>query len=170
MLNVGDRHMEFRFQPTGFNVNRPSLLAVRRRARFKDQTIIILEIFKNINILIYSVNRDEVEIVVKEIDAAELQARIAKGDDLVLLDIRSTGELVQGMLPDADHLPMHLIPVRIDELPTDKDVVLYCHSGARSFHACAYLAQQGYENVINLQGGILGWARSGYQLAVRKAS
>ncbi|MEN8178510.1 MAG: rhodanese-like domain-containing protein [Pseudomonadota bacterium] len=99
-----------------------------------------------------------------------MQARITNGDDLVLLDIRSAGELVQGMLPDADHLPMHLIPLRINEFPKDRDVVLYCHSGARSYHACAYLAQQGFDNAINLQGGILGWARSGNQLAVRKAS
>ncbi len=108
--------------------------------------------------------------MVKEIDSVDLQARITNGDDLVLLDIRSAGELVHGMLPDADHLPMHLIPLRISELPKDKDVVLYCHSGARSYHACAYLAQQGIDNAINLRGGILGWARSGYQLAVRKAS
>jgi rhodanese-related sulfurtransferase len=74
------------------------------------------------------------------------------------------------MLPDAEHLPMHLIPLRINELPKDKDVILYCHSGARSYHACAYLAQQGYDNVINLRGGILGWARSGYQLITRMAS
>jgi rhodanese-related sulfurtransferase len=109
-------------------------------------------------------------MMIKEIDAFDLQARIAEGDDFVLLDIRSDGELAQGMLPNAQHLPMHLVPLRINELPKDKDVILYCHSGARSYHACAYLAQQGYENVVNLRGGILGWARSGYQLASRMAS
>ena len=109
-------------------------------------------------------------MMIKEIDAFALQTRIAEGDDFVLLDIRSAGELAQGMLPDAEHLPMHMIPLRVSELPKDKDVILYCHSGARSYHACAYLAQQGYDNVINLRGGILGWARSGYQLAARLAS
>ncbi len=109
-------------------------------------------------------------MMIKEIDAFDLQARIAEGGDFILLDIRSAGELAQGMLPDAEHLPMHLIPLRINELPKDKDVILYCHSGARSYHACAYLAQQGYDNVINLRGGILGWARSGYQLITRMAS
>jgi len=109
-------------------------------------------------------------MMIKEIDAYDLQARIAAGDDFMLLDIRSAGELAQGVLPDAQHLPMHLIPLRINELPKDKDVILYCHSGARSYQTCAYLAQQGYENVINLSGGILGWARSGYQLATRLAS
>ena len=108
--------------------------------------------------------------MVKEIDSYELQTRLSKGDALLLLDIRSAGELAQGVLPDAEHLPMHMIPVRMDDLPTDRDVVLYCHSGARSYHACVYLGQRGYDNVINLRGGILGWARSGNRLAMRKAS
>jgi len=108
--------------------------------------------------------------MIKEIDANDLQTRIAEGGDFVLLDIRSDGELVQGVLPDSEHLPMHLIPLRMNELPKDKDIILYCHSGARSYHACAYLAQQGFSNAINLRGGILGWARSGYQLATRLAS
>jgi rhodanese-related sulfurtransferase len=109
-------------------------------------------------------------VMIKEIDAYDLQARIAEGNDFVLLDIRSAGELAQGMLPNAEHLPMHLLPLRLSELPKDKEIILYCHSGARSYHACAYLAQQGYENMINLRGGILGWSRSGYQLATRLAS
>jgi rhodanese-related sulfurtransferase len=109
-------------------------------------------------------------MVIKEIDAYDLQNRITRGDEFLLLDIRSAGELAQGVLPDAQHLPMHLIPLRINELPRDKDVILYCHSGARSYNACAYLTQQGHENVINLSGGILAWARSGYELTRRLAS
>jgi rhodanese-related sulfurtransferase len=108
--------------------------------------------------------------MIKEIDASDLEARIAKGDNFLLLDIRSAGELAQGVLPDAEHIPMHLIPVRMADLPKDRDVILYCHSGARSYHACAYLAQQGFTNAINLRGGILGWARSGYRLETKLAS
>jgi rhodanese-related sulfurtransferase len=108
--------------------------------------------------------------MMKEIDAHELQARLNEGDDFLLLDIRSEGEIAQGVLPDAEHLPMHLIPLKINELPKDKTIILYCHSGARSYHACAYLVQQGFHNAINLRGGILGWARSGFQLAAKLAS
>ncbi|MEJ2620477.1 MAG: rhodanese-like domain-containing protein [Candidatus Thiodiazotropha sp.] len=108
--------------------------------------------------------------MIKEIDAADLDARMAKDSDFVLLDIRSAGELAQGMLPDAEHVPMHLIPVRMSELPKDKELIIYCHSGARSYHACSYLAQQGFNNAVNLRGGILGWARSGYRLEPRMAS
>ena len=109
-------------------------------------------------------------MMIKEIDASDLETRIAEGGDFLLLDIRSAGELAQGVLPEAEHIPMHLIPVRLAELPKDKDLILYCHSGARSYHACAYLAQQGFSNAINLRGGILGWARSGYRLETRLAS
>lgn len=107
--------------------------------------------------------------MVNEIDSADLQARMASGEDLVVLDIRTEAEVAQGMLPGSEHLPMHLIPLRMNDLPKDKDVVLYCRSGARSYHACAYMMQQGFSNVINLRGGIIGWARGGYEIAPRLA-
>lgn len=102
---------------------------------------------------------------VKEIDATDLQARIEAGEDIALVDIRSDAEVAQGILPNAEHLPMHLIPLRMHDLPKDQDVVLYCRSGARSYHACNFLGQQGVNNVINLRGGIISWARSGYPIA-----
>jgi len=102
--------------------------------------------------------------VIDEIDSASLQQRIADGGDLVLVDIRTPAEIAQGAIPDAMKLPMHLIPMRISELPKDRDIVLYCRSGARSYQACAYLLQQGYDRVLNLRGGIIAWARHGYPI------
>jgi rhodanese-related sulfurtransferase len=107
--------------------------------------------------------------VIDEIDSAELHRRLSAGEDLLLLDIRTDAEVAQGVLPEAQHLPMHLIPLRMNEFPKDKDIVLYCRSGARSYHACSYLLQQGYPNAINLRGGIIGWARGGFEIARRKA-
>jgi rhodanese-related sulfurtransferase len=103
-------------------------------------------------------------MLVSEIDATELKAKIDAGEAIELIDIRSEAEVVHGMLPDSEHLPMHLIPLKIQDLPKDKEVVLYCRSGARSYHACAYLAQQGVSNCLNLRGGIIAWARNGYQI------
>jgi len=103
-------------------------------------------------------------MLVKEIDAPELKARIEAGEDIALIDIRSDAEVAQGILPDAEHLAMHLIPLRMHDLPKDKDVVLYCRSGARSYHACNFLGQQGVNNVVNLRGGIIAWARQGYEI------
>ena len=101
---------------------------------------------------------------VKEIDASGLKARLDAGEDIALIDIRSDAEIAQGILPSAEHLAMHLIPLRMHDLPKDKDVVLYCRSGARSYHACNFLGQQGIDNVINLQGGIIAWARQGFDI------
>ena len=107
--------------------------------------------------------------MINEIDSATLQSRLAAGEDIYLVDIRTPAEVAQGAIPDAAHLPMHLIPLRMNELPRDKEVVLYCRSGARSYHACAYLAQQGFDNVFNLRGGIIGWARGGFAIDRRVA-
>jgi len=104
-------------------------------------------------------------MIVKEIEASELKARLDAGEGIELLDIRSDAEIAQGILPNSEHLPMHLIPLRMHDLPKDREVVLYCRSGARSYHACAFLAQQGVQNVLNLRGGIIAWARSGYDIA-----
>ncbi len=102
---------------------------------------------------------------VNEIDAADLKARLDGGENIEIIDIRSDAEVAQGLLPLAQHLPMHLIPLRLQDLPRDRDLVLYCRSGARSHHACAYLAQHGVRNVLNLRGGIIAWARNGYEIA-----
>lgn len=103
-------------------------------------------------------------MLVKEVEAQELKTRIDAGEDILLLDIRSDAEVTQGVLPDSQHMAMHLIPLRMHDLPKDKDVVLYCRSGARSFHACNFLSQQGIDNVVNLRGGIISWARQGYEV------
>lgn len=102
--------------------------------------------------------------MIKEIDADELKTRLDAGEDIELLDIRSDAEIAQGILPNSQHVPMHLIPLRINDFSKDKDIVLYCRSGARSYHACSYLMQQGITNVINLRGGIIAWARHGYEI------
>lgn len=103
--------------------------------------------------------------MINEIDSESLQTRIASGEDILLVDIRTPAEIAHGAIPDALHLPMHLIPIRISELPKDREVVLYCRSGARSYQACAYMMQQGYDRVLNLRGGIIAWARHGYPIA-----
>ncbi len=108
--------------------------------------------------------------MLNEIDSDTLKARMDNGDDLLLLDIRTPSEVAQGAIPSATHIPMHLLPLRANELPKDKDIVLYCRSGARSYHACQYLLQQGWNNAINLRGGIIAWARHGFEIGYLKGA
>ena len=103
--------------------------------------------------------------MIAEIDSETLHQRLMDGEALRLLDIRSPAELGQGVIPGSDPMPMHLIPLRLSELPREQEVVLYCRSGARSYHACNFLVQQGYTRVVNLRGGIVAWARHGFEIA-----
>ena len=101
---------------------------------------------------------------INEVNADELHAMITN-DDVVLVDVRSHAEVAQGVIPGASHLPLHLLPLQLNQLPRDKKVVFYCRTGARSAQACLYAANQGSENVINLRGGIVAWAREGREVA-----
>lgn len=102
--------------------------------------------------------------MVNEIDSVTLEEKISSGEDLYMLDIRTEAEVAHGMLPNSRHLPMHMIPLEMADFPKDKEIVIYCRSGARSYHACMYLMQQGFSNVMNLRGGIIDWARNRFQI------
>ena len=104
-------------------------------------------------------------MLVKEIDVTELKSRLDRGDNLRLVDIRSDAELMAGVLPNSEHMAMHLIPLKMHDFPKDKEIILYCRSGARSYHACAYLQQQGIRNAVNLRGGIISWAQHGFDIS-----
>ncbi|MCW8825882.1 MAG: rhodanese-like domain-containing protein [Gammaproteobacteria bacterium] len=101
---------------------------------------------------------------INEIDVHELHNMISS-DDVLLVDVRSHAEVTQGAIPGASHLPLHLLPLQLDQLPRDKKVVFYCRTGARSAQACLYAANQGSDNVINLRGGIVAWVREGREVA-----
>lgn len=107
---------------------------------------------------------------VKEIEAADLAEWLSdNAKDFRIIDVREINEINAGTIPGAEAMPMATVPVRIHELDKDKDLVLICRSGARSAQACAFLQQQGYDNVYNLRGGMFAWAGSGQPLGFPKA-
>ncbi len=101
---------------------------------------------------------------VKELDVKTLQSYFDEGKKIRLLDVRGIGEMAQGMIPNAEKLPLHTLPARLNEINVDEVTVLYCRSGARSAQGVGYMAQQGFENVYNLRGGIIAWAQNGMPL------
>lgn len=100
----------------------------------------------------------------KEIDIATLENLQAQGA-VALYDVRTDAEVARGAIAGAEHLPLHMLPIRADGLRRDIPTVFYCQSGGRSGQACAFMASKGYTNMHNLQGGILAWVRSGRTLA-----
>jgi rhodanese-related sulfurtransferase len=81
--------------------------------------------------------------------------------DAYLLDVREDEEWAAGHAPTATHLPMMDIPARMEDVPRDRDVVVVCRVGGRSGQVVAYLQQQGFQNVSNLDGGMMSWAAAG---------
>jgi rhodanese-related sulfurtransferase len=99
----------------------------------------------------------------KEIDSHTVKAIAASGAHLI--DVRTADEVAHGVIDGAIHIPLHLLPLRAADIPQDKPVVMYCRSGARSAQACSFMASKGYDNMHNLSGGIMAWARSGNTLS-----
>lgn len=107
---------------------------------------------------------------IKEIEAPELAKWLdEKGDNLRVIDVREMGEIAAGTIPGADPMPMASIPVRMQELDKNKDIVFICRSGARSAQVCMFLQQQGFDKVYNLRSGMFGWARAGQQITLPQA-
>lgn len=94
-----------------------------------------------------------------EMSVQELKNREHEiGSNLLLLDVRELHERNAANIGGV-HIPMALVPAHIAELDSwrDKEVVVYCRSGARSAGVVSYLTQQGFAKVMNLRGGILAW-------------
>lgn len=89
---------------------------------------------------------------------AELADYIQSGHTPVLLDVREPWEWNLCRVPGAVLIPMHELPSRVGELNKHAETVVICHHGVRSYHAARYLETNGFDNVINLSGGVAAWA------------
>jgi adenylyltransferase/sulfurtransferase len=92
----------------------------------------------------------------KEITVQELKEWMNKGEDFQLVDVREQHEFDEANM-DGHLIPLGEVPTRFSEIEKDKKVVIHCRSGVRSANAIQYLQTQGFDNLYNLQGGILAW-------------
>lgn len=82
------------------------------------------------------------------------------GDQAVrIMDVREDWELDICRFPDSLHIPLDQLGVRLADLPRDEPLVVVCHHGMRSAAAVNALRRAGYDQAINLDGGIDAWAR-----------
>jgi rhodanese-related sulfurtransferase len=93
--------------------------------------------------------------------AAELEQLRGQSNDAVLLDVRTEAEYAVASIEPSVHIPLHELEGRLDELDSyrSRPVVVICHHGVRSALAQRFLQQHGFENVLNLSGGIDAYAR-----------
>ncbi|MBW2272192.1 MAG: molybdopterin-synthase adenylyltransferase MoeB [Deltaproteobacteria bacterium] len=103
---------------------------------------------------------DATQIEVPELSASELSARMARGEDLLLLDVREPDEFERARIEGAVLLPLGELEARVGELADWKErpVVVQCRTGRRSELACRTLLGRGFTRVENLDGGIEAWS------------
>ena len=97
-------------------------------------------------------------MALREMTVDELAKRLKEPNPPELLDVREaaerTAENIGGL-----HIPLAELSGRLNEIPRDQEVVVYCRSGGRSAWAVAHLARSGFERVTNLKGGLEMWKR-----------
>ena len=101
---------------------------------------------------------------VPEIDADELNARLTNDRPLKIIDVRSGAEWRRSHIPGAVSVPINELKARIASLQLDaqQPIVAICLSAHRSIPAVRLLKAQGYENTVQLKGGMLAWWNRNY--------
>lgn len=96
----------------------------------------------------------------ESITATELKTRLDADDKPVLLDVREDWEYDICSLENSIHISMSNVNQMLEQLSKEHDIVVLCHHGMRSYQVGAFLEQNGFSNIINLEGGIDAWART----------
>ncbi|MDP9188164.1 MAG: molybdopterin-synthase adenylyltransferase MoeB [Actinomycetota bacterium] len=115
-----------------------------------------------------TLKREDIQKKIRNLTPTEAYDEIQAGGDFVLLDTREPHEYAEAHLEGANLVPPTEVVERIDELAPDTSqrVIAYCRSGARSARAVHQLQEQlGYDNVANVEGGILAWQDRGLPVA-----
>jgi rhodanese-related sulfurtransferase len=97
----------------------------------------------------------------RHMHAPEVKTWLANGSGPVaLLDVREPWEFEVCRIEGSRLIPLSQLPARLNELDPARPTVVVCHHGVRSLRAAAFLEHCGFEDVVNLSGGIDAWART----------
>lgn len=100
------------------------------------------------------------DLLAYRISTKDLMALIDKGEDIVLLDIRDEFEHKLGRIENSIHIPMQQIAEQLNQIPTDKAVIVYSQMGIKGNKVVKFLKNNGFRNCSNLIGGIDSWQQS----------
>ncbi len=99
----------------------------------------------------------------EDITVSEFNAEYSDTDqDVVILDVRTDGEVAEGMIPNAIQIDFmgSDFKTKVSELDTSKTYVVYCRSGGRSSAASKMMSQElGFKDIKNLEGGYTAWSQ-----------
>ena len=95
-----------------------------------------------------------------EVSVEELKARLARQDDLLLLDVREPKERALASIPGSLLIPLGELPGRLEEIAAyrGRPVLVHCKSGRRAEQAVRLLREKGVSGAVNVAGGITAWS------------
>ncbi len=96
------------------------------------------------------------ETHVKEIMPEQVLARLERGEKLQIIDVREDHEWNGGHIEQAKHIPLGMLPYRLDELDKETPIIMVCRSGVRSWNATEFVNYHGFQ-AENMAGGMLAW-------------
>lgn len=87
--------------------------------------------------------------------------------DALVVDVREPQEFAAGSIPHAQLIPLRQIANQMDELRRhgERPIILSCRTGSRSEMVCRFLRENGFDNIYNLAGGVMGWRMAQLPLA-----
>lgn len=102
----------------------------------------------------------------RQLDSVQA-AKLMREQDALVVDVREPHEFAAGRIPDATLIPLRQIAYHIDTLKEhdQRPIILSCRTGSRSEMVCRFLRENGFSNIYNLAGGIMGWRLANLPLA-----
>lgn len=103
--------------------------------------------------------RNKIEKLAPSISAEEMKEKMDRGDDFLIVDVRTAPQFGAKHIDDKRVMLVTLgdIRERIDQIPRDKEIVLLCAMGVRSYEALRILAGAGFNNLKYMEGGLQAW-------------
>jgi len=103
--------------------------------------------------------RNKISGLARGIMPKEVKEKMDKGEDFILLDVRTTAELQKERIDDPRviNIPLGMLRSRISELPKDKEIIAFCSLSLRGYEAQTILDGYGFSNVKFMDGGLVMW-------------
>lgn len=100
----------------------------------------------------------------KNITSTQARDLLARDKKVVLVDVRTPDEYRVARLRGSVLIPLAELPRRLQEIPRDRPLLIYCSVGARSSSAADLLVSRGYHEVYQMSDGLVGWYRNGFPI------
>ncbi len=98
-----------------------------------------------------------------DISVQQAKEMIDKGE-VFILDVRTQEEYDAGHIRNSTLIPVQDLSKRLNEVPQNRDILVYCRTGSRSTAASEILVNNGFTQIYNMNGGITEWTKAGYEV------